>query len=625
MKGIFNKHFFAVAILMIACVRLSFAQVNIDPSTKSFAKEGGGASILTSGSGNWTATCNAPWVTISPRTSGTAGQSCVYVVAENTTASSRQGIITLADKTHTVSQAGYVAAISPTTSDFGRSGGNGMIAISVLPGMSWAAESSASWVTVSPSSGSGSGNVSYIVENYGNVTSRSAQLTIAGQIFTVNQSGPDVTLLPTSSEKPNTSDSLQVVVTALSNTSWSVTPAASWISVLNAGTGRGSSTVTLGLAENPGYLDRIGTVSIGSALVSVRQSGSTNPSLDISPNQAMIDHAGGAGTIAVSATPDGPWSAESLSPWISISGPTSGSGNGSITYGVSPNSDLSTRTGQIRFYPPVYQSRVDLAKMLLIHVPFGYRDVTGWQRDLNGSLDDRFDGTFFRTPSGEMLVDSGNATSVALRFKVENTGTIHRLFRYQAPSGLTTSVFVNSENKIAYQSGNTTAVSDYTVAAGQNYHVLVTANADKVINLYAGVVGGEPINIKTTQQTSWPFDFGSGVSPSQFRIGYSELPTPGYLSGALIQDFRVYGRDLSLDEAKYLFANALTNNQYGPSNSSLTVAPILSFKLDGNILVYGNHTNGLVFAQNAEKLESIKLGGGFNLRWTPKIGPVVKR
>lgn len=438
MKGIFNKHFFAVAILMIASVRLSFAQVNIDPSTKSFAKEGGGASILTSGSGNWTATCNAPWVTISPRTSGTAGQSCVYVVAENTTASSRQGIITLAGKTHTVSQAGYVAAISPTTSDFGRSGGNGTIAISVLPGISWAAESSASWVTVSPSSGSGSGNVSYIVENYGNVTSRGAQLTIAGQIFTVNQSGPDVTLSPTSSEKPNTSDSLQVLVTALSNTAWNVTPNAPWISVLNAGAGRGASTVTLVLAENPGYLDRIGTVSIGSASVSVRQSGSTNPSLDISPKQAIIDHAGGAGTIAVSATPDGPWSAESLSPWISISGPTSGSGNGSITYGVSANADLSTRTGQIRFYPPVYQPRVDLAKMLLIHVPSGYRDVTGWQRDLNGSLDDRFDGTFFRTPSGEMLVDSGNATSVAFRFKVENTGTIHRLFRYQAPSGFFT-------------------------------------------------------------------------------------------------------------------------------------------------------------------------------------------
>lgn len=74
----------------------AWAVVAIDPSTRTFPKDGSGGSILTSGTGTWTATKNADWLTITPRTTGNAGESCIYVVNSNLTADTRQGVIMFA-------------------------------------------------------------------------------------------------------------------------------------------------------------------------------------------------------------------------------------------------------------------------------------------------------------------------------------------------------------------------------------------------------------------------------------------------------------------------------------------------------------------------------------------------
>ncbi|MCB1132286.1 MAG: BACON domain-containing protein, partial [Verrucomicrobiae bacterium] len=393
---------FGLLILVLLNLTPSvLAQVNIDPPTRTFAKQGGGASILTSGIGTWTATTSAPWLTITPRTSGNAGESCIYVVASNFTADTRQGVININDQTHTVTQTGYAATLSPTSASTDLNGDSGMISITTDAGVSWTAVSNAPWITVVPASGISNGSVTYTVAPYNGVVSRTGSLTIAGRTFSVTQTGEDVNLSPKTVGKAYSSDIVQVQVTALAATLWNVTPNASWISVIDDGNGFGDSTVTLAISTNPSFADRTGTVSIGTATFTINQVGTPNPVLDLLPPEATADPVGAYGNVAVLATPDAPWTAESLDPWLVISGGASGAGNGNIEYVVSANPDLTPRKGRIRVNPPVYVPQVDLTKQLWTYIPGegNTDDVSGWLRNLSGPID-AFDGTFKRNLSG---------------------------------------------------------------------------------------------------------------------------------------------------------------------------------------------------------------------------------
>jgi len=98
-------------------------QVPIDLPTRSFSKDGGGGTILTSGTGTWTATKTASWINITPRTTGSAGTSCIYVVSANLSADARQGVINIAGTTHTITQLDYTATLSPTSATVNLAGG----------------------------------------------------------------------------------------------------------------------------------------------------------------------------------------------------------------------------------------------------------------------------------------------------------------------------------------------------------------------------------------------------------------------------------------------------------------------------------------------------------------------
>ncbi|MEI7929760.1 MAG: BACON domain-containing carbohydrate-binding protein, partial [Verrucomicrobiales bacterium] len=378
----------------------AWAQVTIDPPTRSFTKDGGGGSILTSGTGTWSATTTASWLTITPRTTGSAGTSCIYVVNSNLSADARQGVINIAGTTHTVTQLGYTATLSPTSATVNLAGGAKTVSITTSAGVSWTATTSAPWITVNSPSGIGSGTVTYSVANYSGVVTRTGSILIGGQAFSVSQTGTDVNIAPYSSDKAYSSDIVTVEVAALSATNWNVTSNASWISVVDPGAKKGNSTVFLAISTNPSFLERTGTVTIGSATFTIRQSGTPFPQLDILPKTATAEPTGAFANIAVIATPDAPWTAESLTPWIIASG-TSGAGNGNISYVASANPTLSPRTGTVRVYAPAVLPKTDLTQSLLAHIPTGSFDDSGWLRHLAGPIETRMDGSFRRELSGQ--------------------------------------------------------------------------------------------------------------------------------------------------------------------------------------------------------------------------------
>ena len=188
----------------------------------------------------------------------------------------------------------------------------------------------------------------YLIGN--EVSTRSGTLTIADNTFTVHQTGRRMQLTSYSATSDYFAETIKIRVNALASTEWSVSVNADWMTITDAGNGRGGDEVKVSLTENPSYNERSGVVTIGTEQFAVRQLGRTALVFKISPTEVAtfgLDGASGE-RIAVTATPDLGWTASSSADWIELySGYASGSGNGNVVYKVKPNPTLYPRSGTI--------------------------------------------------------------------------------------------------------------------------------------------------------------------------------------------------------------------------------------------------------------------------------------
>ena len=327
--------------------------ISITPTTRNFGTSGGYGAINTSGSGTWTAAVSDPWITLNA-TSGNAGYPVAYTVSTTTNVEQRTGYVYVSGWTHTITQDGVGGTISPDNNTIEYQGGNGTIAVTAANKMAWWARSNVDWINVTPTSGNGAGSVTYRVAPYDEVATRQGTLTVAGNTFTVFQYGRRIKLDSYSTTQNYETHVIPITVNALAVTQWSVTPKASWISVVDAGNGHGGDLVTIAIAENLSYKKRTGTVKIGTETFTVTQQGRPTAALsfNISPASSTASVEGANGTIAVTATPDLPWTATSGANWLTVyAATTNGAGNGNVVYVASPNPTLSKRTGTITIAP----------------------------------------------------------------------------------------------------------------------------------------------------------------------------------------------------------------------------------------------------------------------------------
>ncbi len=139
---------------------------------------------------DWTAVSNASWISITAGGSGHGNGSVTYAVPANTGAS-RTATLTIAGRTHTVTQAALCTyALSSTASSISAAGGTRGVLVTAPAGCSWTAARNVTWITItSGASGSGNGTVSYSVAANAAASPRTGILTIAGQTHTVTQEG----------------------------------------------------------------------------------------------------------------------------------------------------------------------------------------------------------------------------------------------------------------------------------------------------------------------------------------------------------------------------------------------------------------------------------------------------
>lgn len=99
----------AYALAIVFCLTAAYqtqGQMTISPPVRELSADGGGGYILTSGTGSWTAHTTADWISIQPRKSGNAEESCIYVVRKNISSEPRDAQIFINDNVHTVIQYG---------------------------------------------------------------------------------------------------------------------------------------------------------------------------------------------------------------------------------------------------------------------------------------------------------------------------------------------------------------------------------------------------------------------------------------------------------------------------------------------------------------------------------------
>ncbi len=178
-------------------------------------------------------------------------------------------------------------SISPTSQNYGSSGGTGSVNVTTQTGCSWTATSNAAWITItSGSSGTGNGTVNYSVSaNSG--SSRSGTMTIAGQTFTVTQDagggGGSCTTLTTSPSSRTVTAPAQSGLTFTvgvlpSGCSWTAASNASWLTITGGSSGSGGGTVTYSVTQNTSGSQRTGVITVtGAAGVTATHTVKQNP------------------------------------------------------------------------------------------------------------------------------------------------------------------------------------------------------------------------------------------------------------------------------------------------------------------------------------------------------------
>ncbi len=191
-------------------VTQSYCTVSYSPTSNSMGAGGGTGSIaVTAPSGcPWTATSDSPsWLTITSGSSGTSSGTITYSVAANA-GGARTGHISSPGATLTLNQDSAAPppctsfSISPSEASPTYQAGSQAVIITGNPagcaGGGWSASGDGSWITVSPTSGSGSGSTTVSWTQNPSTFPRTGTASVAGNTFPITQDGssaePEVTL-----------------------------------------------------------------------------------------------------------------------------------------------------------------------------------------------------------------------------------------------------------------------------------------------------------------------------------------------------------------------------------------------------------------------------------------------
>ena len=247
----------------------------ISPTSRSVDNDGDAYNITVTATHSgcqWSTSEDHDWISLSPASG--SGSGTVGVTVSANAGAARSGTITIAGQPHTVNQeAGPCTyTISPASRPVDSNGDTYAITVSATHSeCAWSTSENEDWISLSPTSGSGSGVVRVTVSaNPG--AARSATITIADQDHTVEQAAAPCTytISPDSRSVDSSGDAYNVTVSATHRgCRWRTSESEDWFS-LSPTSGRGSGTVRVTALANPGVA-RSATITIADQNHTVNQ------------------------------------------------------------------------------------------------------------------------------------------------------------------------------------------------------------------------------------------------------------------------------------------------------------------------------------------------------------------
>ena len=240
--------------------------------------------------------------------------------------------------------------LGTNAANFSDVGGGGSVSLLASNAVCvWSLANANSWISLtSATNGAGSATVDFLVEANPNLTGRTGTVVVAGQPFTVTQSGITCTyaLAPAGRAHGATTETNSFNVLAANPCAWSATNTNGWITILSGSSGSGNGTVTYAVANNYSDTPRRDAITVAGRTFSVNQAAFT---CAYALSSASATHSADAATNSFSLTASNfcAWSVVNTNPWVTILSGVSGTGDGLINYALLANWSLTARTGVV--------------------------------------------------------------------------------------------------------------------------------------------------------------------------------------------------------------------------------------------------------------------------------------
>lgn len=241
--------------------------------------------------------------------------------------------------------------LNPSSTSAGAAGGTFSFTVTTQAGCTWTAGTTNSWIALAnPSSGTGSGKVSFTVSANSTTAVRNGAISVGGVTETITEAAGTATysLNPTSASMPVTGGNGTIALSVSPSTApWSAVSSASWITISSAKSGSGPATVSYAVAANNTGSARTGTLTIAGLIFTVNQAGPAACSYQLSLGPVTTTRQGFVGTVSVTTSAGCQWTAVSETSWLTITAGASDQGSGTATYLAVPNTGTSSRTGSL--------------------------------------------------------------------------------------------------------------------------------------------------------------------------------------------------------------------------------------------------------------------------------------
>ena len=338
-------------ILTIGSQRFTVTQLQADcnysiaPAGQSFAAAGGqsAVSVSTGSVCTWTTSDVPVWVIGMPA-SGTGTQTIAFTVEPNP-GPDRTAAIIIGGQSFAVSQSGGCTySLTPGSHTASAAGGASSVAVNTAAGCGWTSSGAPAWITGVPATGTGPQTINFTVAANSGVP-RSANISIAGQTFTVNQSsGCGFSLAPTGYSPSAAGGSSSFAVNTAAGCGWTSSGVPAWITGVPAN-GTGPQAINFTVAANPNPSPRTANIVIGGQTFTVTQAAFAC-SYSLSPASHSATASGGSSSFDVNTTAACAWTSSGVPAWIT-GVPASGTGTTTINFTVAANTDPTSRSANI--------------------------------------------------------------------------------------------------------------------------------------------------------------------------------------------------------------------------------------------------------------------------------------